>query len=582
MRPFPHSLLLSIALGGSLLSGCSSTSQSAAAAMSVTNPEGKSLPLPFPIFSPAASAAQVALGGVNSTWVTVGSGGQLSYKTLPTGDRIMDFSSAGYGGGGVTIPAVPTVQTLSPSGGDDTASIQAALNAVSAMPLSNGFRGAVLLAPGTFQCGSTLNIHASGVVLRGSGNGTTQTTTTILMTGGAHTFMDMQGGEVSPSGSSSAVTDAYVPSGSTSFHVANASAFAVGDPVMIVRPVTAAWVAFMGMNKLVRYGGPETWLAVGSSTNSLRTISAIQGNQITLDVPLSDSFNATYLNPPGATLVKASIGNLIEQVGVENLAVTAPPGSSDTAMSISGVRDAWITNVFIQDTLNGIGTDTGAYRMTLDKVVINHTVTTHPAAPPMDFTINGSQILISDSSSIGKSFTWPLVTGSRGTGPNVALNFSTTQTGGISPHERWATGLLSDDTYAPNATAGAAGIAYRDRGIMGSGHGWTMGWGVAWNAISPYLLVQTAPGTENWCIGCIGSIVSAVEPGSGTIEPNGIYDSLNANVFPSSLYLAQLYQRLGAQGLSNIGYTLGTGAQCPATLTSSTLRTLMIQHILCL
>src|SRR5262245_59083927 len=82
-----------------------------------------------------------------SQWVFVGPDGKLTYKTLPRGDRIMDFSIAGYKGGGVVLPVAPVSQTVSPSGADDTAAIQAAIDAVSSRsPDANGFRGAVLLS----------------------------------------------------------------------------------------------------------------------------------------------------------------------------------------------------------------------------------------------------------------------------------------------------------------------------------------------------------------------------------------------------------------------------------------------------
>src|SRR5215470_13992629 len=41
--------------------------------------------------------------GQTSQWVFVGEDGKLAYKTLPDGDRIMDFSFAGYRGGGVAL-----------------------------------------------------------------------------------------------------------------------------------------------------------------------------------------------------------------------------------------------------------------------------------------------------------------------------------------------------------------------------------------------------------------------------------------------------------------------------------------------
>src|SRR3954462_13480346 len=46
---------------------------------------------------------------------------------------LMDFSSAGFGGGGVALPTVAAKFSLAPSGRDDTRAIQAALDAVGAL-----------------------------------------------------------------------------------------------------------------------------------------------------------------------------------------------------------------------------------------------------------------------------------------------------------------------------------------------------------------------------------------------------------------------------------------------------------------
>src|SRR4051812_14654233 len=61
-----------------------------------------------------------AATNAQSEWVHLNYRGELAYKTLPTGDRIMDFSSAGYMGGGVSLPKAPVRVTVGPSGGDDT------------------------------------------------------------------------------------------------------------------------------------------------------------------------------------------------------------------------------------------------------------------------------------------------------------------------------------------------------------------------------------------------------------------------------------------------------------------------------
>ena len=90
-----------------------------------------------------ASSIASALGA-QSDWVHPGPDGKLIYKTTDTGDRIMDFSHAGYMGGGVALPTVAVKRTVKPSGGpDDTALIQAACVAdmSNLIKLSLGFPG---------------------------------------------------------------------------------------------------------------------------------------------------------------------------------------------------------------------------------------------------------------------------------------------------------------------------------------------------------------------------------------------------------------------------------------------------------
>src|SRR3989442_13674333 len=102
-----------------------------------------------------------------SEWVNPGPDGKLVYKTTPSGDRIMDFSYAGYMGGGVALPDVPVRRTVQPSGDkekDDVAAIQAAIDEVPKLPLVEGFRGAVQLSPGTFNCSNPIVIITTGVV----------------------------------------------------------------------------------------------------------------------------------------------------------------------------------------------------------------------------------------------------------------------------------------------------------------------------------------------------------------------------------------------------------------------------------
>ncbi len=46
--------------------------------------------------------------------------------------------------------------------------------------------------------------------------------------------------------------------------VDSAAPFRVGDPVVIQRAATEAWIRFMNMDTLVRDGKPQTWLKAGT------------------------------------------------------------------------------------------------------------------------------------------------------------------------------------------------------------------------------------------------------------------------------------------------------------------------------
>src|SRR4030095_7788304 len=98
----------------------------------------------------------VAQSSAKSQWIYPDTKGKLIYKTLENGNRIMDFSYAGYMGGGVAIPSVPVKITLGPSNGDNADAIQNAIDEVSKMKMLNGFRGAILLKPGTYNCEKAL------------------------------------------------------------------------------------------------------------------------------------------------------------------------------------------------------------------------------------------------------------------------------------------------------------------------------------------------------------------------------------------------------------------------------------------
>ncbi|HET9571670.1 MAG TPA: alginate lyase family protein [Bacteroidales bacterium] len=496
--------------------------------------------------------------GSTSVWVYPGKDGKLNYKKTPNGDQIMDFSHAGYMGGGVALPTVPVVKTVKPTGKvDETSTIQAAIDEVAKKPLINGFRGAVLLAPGTYTCLKPINIAADGIVLRGSGNG--KGGSVIKMTGERHTaisvgFERSRNKDVRPTEDViTLIADVYVPSGAHSFHVVNASGFSIGDWIEIRKPVTKKWIAYMQMNDLVRDGKPQTWIQDGSTLDCRRKIASISGNEIVLDVPVSDSYDSEYLNPTGTSVVKIQSPRLVSQVGIENLCIQAPPMAVNhvealySAIRMNG-QDCWAKNLQINETMNSVGVN--GSRITFQNVAVVRTVPNIGASKPAEFAPNAGQILLDRCSCIGDNI-WPAATGAGIYGPIVLLNCTFSGNGRVEGHQRWTTGMLVDNCKIPDG-----GIDFKNRGSMGSGHGWGMGWSVAWNCLAKNYVIQLPPGVYNWMIGCKGSNVPTPRPfGKGPVLPLGISDSQDENVAPSSLYLAQLAERLGGQALANIGYS---------------------------
>ena len=140
-----------------------------------------------------------------------------------------------------------------------------------------------------------------------------------------------------------------------------------------------------------------------------------------------------------------------------------------------------------------------------------------------------------------------VITGARNQGPNVVLDSVFHGNGHIQPHQRWSTGFLVDSTSVPEG-----GIDLRNRGEMGTGHGWTMGWGVVWNSSAASLVIQNPPGSANWSIGNSGleltepmKIIGQRRSDAGPDLPQGFIQSPGQPVSPASLYRQQLSERLG-------------------------------------
>lgn len=507
-----------------------------------------------------------------SNWVYIDNNGKLSYKTTKKGDRIIDFSHAGYKGGGVLLPYVPAKLTVHSLGEDVdcTDYIQKAIDIVSALPKDkNGFRGAVLLAPGRYTCERPLQITTDGVVLRGSGSDPSGSI--IVMTGNKHTAIVVDKGlkqrvgnrlgDASSNEESIKVVDKYISAGSYQFTVADASKLSVGDNIEIRKPVTEKWIKFMKMDDLVRDGKSQTWIKEGKLLIAERTIAAIDGNTITLSVPLVDNYDAKFTDN-NITVVVANNIQRLKQCGVENLRIESPQQAVNHtnalyyALRING-EDCWAKDINVMETMESIGI--GGRRITLQQVNVIRKALHQGASKPAEFAPNGGQILL-DRCSVEGDNIWFVALGTGQTGPIVFLNCTFKGNGRIEGHQRWSTGILLDNCSLPDG-----GIDFKNRGSMGSGHGWGTAWSVAWNCTAKSYVNQLPPGTYNWVIGSKGESTPLRRPfnQSGPTLPIGIFDSHNIPVAPQSLYLAQLKERLGNTALQNIGYGLPEQSSIP-------------------
>jgi autotransporter-associated beta strand protein len=513
----------------------------------------------------------LAVEAATSSWVWRGGDGRLAYRAQADGDRIADFSMVGYGAGWVDLPTTPpVVVTVTATAGDATSRVQTAINTVAALPIqANGYRGTVQLAPGDYEIAGQLKIAASGIVLRGSGRDLTSGSASRLIATGTSTRDVISIGSTSAAPNYSgfskiAIADARVPVGATSFTVASTAGLSVGHTVNVNWTSNQAWIDANNMDLLT-----NPWQPGDRQQNSDRVITRIEGNRVFIDAPITSAIETIY---GGGTIQRYNgftSGGRITNVGVENvvgqsLAVRDELNEA-RAWSFVGVNAA--ENVFVRQiearyfpyaatTVH----DDGKFVTTSEarSLLASGTIT---GSRRYTYNVDGQLALVIDSTaSEGRH---DFVTGSNVTGPSAFVSGTATSAkNDTGTHHRWATGILFD-----NVSVTGNAINIRDRGNMGTGHGWAGANSVVWNSKADSFIVQNPPTATNWLVGSVGTLVTE----GGKV---GTYDSLGTRVSlgdetenpTDSLYKAQLAERrasgvdlrfwVGDQGSA---WTSGTG-----------------------
>jgi len=473
-----------------------------------------------------------------TTLVTIDANGKLTYKADTKGTVIPDFSGVGYKNSEEAIPNITVVKTVTAVVGDNATNVQNAINEVAAMPLLNGVRGAILFKAGTYEISSTINVTASGIVLRGEG------ITTIFKATGTvqYDLINIIGsaGKTEIASTQKQVTDAFVPVGAKSVTVQSGHTFSVGDWVHVRREPNTAWIHMLGMDTLTHIDPLATdWTASSYKISSERKVTAVQGNVITFDAPIMDIIDPVYANAFVIKFTSARISNC----GVENLRMTSTYTSSTdelhgwNAIYMDNVENCWVKKVTADSFgYSCVNVNDGGSFVTVDSCSLVDGISILTGGRRYSFNVNGQRCLVQNCST--RNGRHDFVDGSRTPGPTVFYNCKATlEHADIGPHHRWSTGILFDNV----STDGQ--IRVQDRADSGSGHGWSGAQIMLWNCTSPDFVVQDPPSYHcNWAIGCVGPITNV---GQWTTNPIGIVESKGTKITAiPSLFQVQLKERL--------------------------------------
>jgi len=466
--------------------------------------------------------------------VALNTGGTLVYTPDAQGNRIPDFSYCGYMAGEQSIPDVSVRIVVPLIKGDATATIQAALDQVSALPVDKqGFRGAVLLQKGQYEIAGSLHIRASGVILRGSGMG--ETGTILKGTGfDRQTLIRITGINNRSLSASARITNAYVPVNTRTLNIDNAQQFKAGDKVIVHRPSTIAWIKLLGMD---HFGGGITALGWKPGERDIdwdRTITAVDGNTITLDAPLTTALDTAY---GGATIATYQWPGRIFHSGVENLRCRSAYDKNNAkdedhrwmAITLENISDAWVRQITFEHFAgSAVAVLETAKRITVEDCISLAPVSEIGGQRRYTFFTTGQQTLFQRL--YAEHGYHDFAVGFCAPGPNafvqceahLPFNFSGTI-------DSWASGVLFDIVNIDGQA-----LRFGNRGQDGQGAGWSAANSVLWQCSASRIDCYRPPGANNWCFGAWAQF-----------QGDGYWGESNEHVRPRSLYYAQLAERLG-------------------------------------
>jgi hypothetical protein len=394
----------------------------------------------------------------------------------------------------------------------------------------------VLLTKGTYYIAGSIHIAAAGVVLHGEGDA--DGGATLVAAGKSKRALVEIGGSGSwreVPHSRREVTDSYVPVGARSFQLVSTAGLKVGSQVIVHRPSTAEWIHVLGMDRIpVPKDHSITQWQPGTKDLDLdRVIASIDGRRVTLDAPIVCALDRRF---GGGSVFEYEFRGRIDHVGIENLqGVSDYRGETDEDHSwifieMRATENGWVRQVTARHfASSAVRLGHGAKWITVEDCSCLDPISQITGRRRYSFDLEGGELTLWQRCH-ARNGRHDFVTGATVCGPSVFLECTAELThADAGPHHRWAVGILYDNVR----TDGALNV--RNRGNLGSGHGWAGANQVFWNCTAREIICQRPPTAKNWAIGCI----------TGKHSGDGTWESLGKPVQPTSLYREQLAKRLG-------------------------------------
>lgn len=473
------------------------------------------------------------------------------------GNKIPDFSFAGYQASTEAIPTVEAKIFVPNQEADATQTIQAAIDYVSSLKLnSSGFRGAVLLDKGVFKVAGTLYIKQSGVVLRGSGNHNNETQ--ILGTGiKREAIVSVLGVHNKKLKDTLNFATTYTPLGSQKILLNGSSQLKNGDDIIINKPLTQNWIDTLKMND---FGGETGWIGWKTRDWDItwhRKVKSIKGNEVTLDAPLTMALDDTYGK---AQVITYFWPGRIEHIGIENLSIESTFDKENTkdeqhrwfGITMQHVKNAWVRQVNFKHLAGGaVSLLKTAQQITVEDCISTEPISEIAAYRRHTFYTEGEQTLFQRCySEFGYH---DFAVGGYGTaGPNAFVQCESylpySYSGAIGS---WATGVLFDVVKIDGNA-----LSYNNSEQANRGAGWSAANSVIWETSASKIENYNPPTAQNWAFGVWGGIMTG----------DGHWKDVNNHISPRSLFYDLLESRLENLPFHSYVFDLGSEPSSSPTL----------------